>query len=148
MIDWGNAGTLTSEQQTAFLKLMKATQKQDAELFVSTMGGLMSRDSSTQLERQRAELERETARILSQPGKTSNQVICQVMDRFNDYDLEVPAVISNFSRSAQMLENQMKRLDRIYDSLEQRGGTVKRYTFQDAVRGIGGIPIRKMAQLV
>lgn len=87
-----------------------------------------------------------TADVLNGNATSAIESICRVLDRFNDQGIEVPSVISNFSRSALMLEQQMSQLNRICAKLPQRGGRpVQRYYFAETIENVVKQGVRNMS---
>lgn len=109
-IDMGNACVLSSQQRKAIFKMVLATAVRDPHVFVKNYEAVLSDEGKNQIVTKRAELLDKTREIMREAADPS-EAISQILAAANRLGLEIPATVSNFSRSQMMLQNALNTIN-------------------------------------
>lgn len=123
VIDFGNAAVLSLEQRKAVFKMILASVARNADVFVKNYEKIMS-DGGKKLaaeKEKRAVLVDKVRAIMSSsvdPGKK----VADILRAATELSLEIPSVISNFSRSQMMLQNSIKKINELNVKIDRKIG--------------------------
>ncbi|MGQ5523229.1 AarF/UbiB family protein [Chitinimonas sp. PSY-7] len=119
VIDMGNATTLSVEQRTAVFKMVMAAGVHSPEVFVRNFEKVLSEEGKLRIADKRTALLEQTRQIMNStedPGK----VIFSILDAANKLGLEIPATVSNFSRSQIMLQSAIDNINSLNNQISQK----------------------------
>lgn len=110
VIDMGNAALLSLDQRRAVFKMVLAAGLRNAEVFVRNYEQVLSEEGRGLIVAKRAELMGKTQEIMAQT-EDPGEIIVAVLSAANQLGLEIPATVSNFSRSQMMLQNAIDNIN-------------------------------------
>ena len=111
-IDMGNACVLSFDQRRAVFKMVLAAGARNAGVFVRNYEAILSEDGKARIKEKRADLLQKIQEIMNNT-KDPSEIIVKILDAANVLGLEIPATVSNFSRSQMMLQNSVNKLNLI-----------------------------------
>jgi len=109
-IDMGNADQMSLVQRRAVFKMVLAAGIGSTEVFVRNYEKVLSNEGREQIVDKREMLTSKTREIMemvSDPGER----IMKILNAANELGLEIPATVSNFSRSQMMLQNAIDKVN-------------------------------------
>jgi len=115
-IDFGNAAILSRPQRKIIFKMVLAATVKNEKVFVRNYEKLLSNEGIKKIDEKeesggltyREKLILETKRVMNEE-KDPGLVIKTILDSANKLGLEIPATVTNFSRSQMMLQNAINR---------------------------------------
>ena len=110
VIDMGNAAVLSLEQKRAIFTMVLAAGMKKADVFVKNYEKVLSNEGKQLIVAKRDAFLAQTRNIMADTDNPS-EIIVRVLSAANDIGLEIPATISNFSRSQMMLENAINKIN-------------------------------------
>ncbi|MFA5490324.1 MAG: AarF/UbiB family protein [Candidimonas sp.] len=110
VIDMGNAAVLSVAQRSAVFKMVLTAGLRNPDVFVKNFEQVLSDDGKKLIKDKRADFLARTREIMAQ-DITPGEVIVGVLNAANELGLEIPATVSNFSRSQMMLQNAIDNIN-------------------------------------
>ncbi|MBH1964587.1 MAG: hypothetical protein I8H77_09650 [Comamonadaceae bacterium] len=112
VIDMGNAYILSIDQRSAIFKMVLAAGLSKPEVFSKNFEKILSDDGKRLIAEKKEEF---LAKIQGAMRNEENpgEVIVSILNSANQLGLEIPAAISNFSRSQIMLQNAITKINHI-----------------------------------
>jgi len=138
-IDMGNADQMSLAQRRAVFKMVLAAGIGSTEVFVRNYEKVLSSEGREQIVDKRDALCVKTSEIMnriSDPGER----IMQILNAANELGLEIPATVSNFSRSQMMLQNAINNINELNEIAEIKLEGRIRYLAVSAGASGGTIP--------
>lgn len=115
VIDMGNASVLTLDQRKSVFKMVLAAAVSSPGTFVRNFENVLSEDGRELISHKRSEFLKKTTEIM-QNETDPGQIIVSILNAANELGLEIPATVSNFSRSQMMLQNAINHINALIDN--------------------------------
>ncbi|MBH1964586.1 MAG: hypothetical protein I8H77_09645 [Comamonadaceae bacterium] len=112
VIDMGNAYILSIDQRSAIFKMVLAVGLSKPEVFAKSFEKILSDDGKKLISDKREEFFAKIKDAM-RAEEDRGQVIVSILNSANQLGMEIPAAISNFSRSQIMLQNAITKINHI-----------------------------------
>ena len=120
LIDFGNATSLSREQQANIMLMMAAASVSSAKMFLEGFEPLLSPAGKAALKEKGQQVKEEVKRILSMGTvNDTGERIAVVLKTLQNLDIELPAPIFNFSQCQIRLQNAIEKLGRRSNALKE-----------------------------
>lgn len=103
-IDMGNSAVMSLAQRRAVFKMVLAAGQGMPDVFVRNYERVLSEEGRQQIVNRRDQLLERTQQIMADVRDPGTRIM-QILNAANELGLEIPATVSNFSRSQMMLQN-------------------------------------------
>ncbi len=110
-IDFGNAAAIAPDQRETALRLGLALQRGHPRLFEKQFRRLLGPSAESLAWYKKESLTAEIRSIMRDANLDSADKLAKILNEYTSQGIEVPAVISNFSRSMMMLQETLGRLN-------------------------------------
>lgn len=118
LIDFGNATSLSREQQANIMLMMAAASVSSAKMFLEGFEPLLSPAGKAALKEKEQQVREEVKRILSMGTvNDTGERIAVVLKTLQNLDIELPAPIFNFSQCQIRLQNAIDDTNALLDEL-------------------------------
>jgi len=129
VIDFGNAKEMSKEERTSVARMLFSLGTENSAMFVESFASVLSPVSVAKFdETKRAAFAAKVDEVMADADRSFGKKIGDILQVAAEQGLEIPATLSNFSRSQLMLETAISEINQVRSDLYTMGldGTTNR----------------------